>query len=321
MTTPNGVPATATTTTTPQTYEECLKHFINVFNHRLAQRGYSRFLVEEELQALELLKPHLAKQMESKGPYVSVSSQHPEEIKEFRETIKSTYTEMTDTERAYLTDDLLARFLVAREFKIEASLKMIINHLNWRKTELVQYSSCPACDEYHYAHSMRPLGFSKDHAVIIYCDFKHSTRRDATSGTAHFIVQQERFIQVMEKLNINDPRFVFIINFEGFSFRDMDPRMAKVAIVLLGDNYPERLSKVVLINSPSLFHPVFKVVQVVAPPETVKKISFVNTSSPDADEILNEIFDPEQTEIIKEAVESDKEPWTFPVDERTGNSY
>ena len=59
----------------------------------------------------------------------------------------------------------------------------------------------------------------------------------------------------MDYVNLPSNKFIFIINFEGFSWSDMDPRVGVNVAFTLGNQYPERLAYAIAVDSPMIFQP------------------------------------------------------------------
>ena len=71
----------------------------------------------------------------------------------------------------------------------------------------------------------------------------------------------EKGFKVVEAMGLNATLLTFIVNFEGFGLADMDPRLASHVVKILSDHYPERLRRILLVDSPYIFQPVWKAVR------------------------------------------------------------
>jgi hypothetical protein len=112
-----------------------------------------------------------------------------------------------------------------------------------------------------------------------------------------------------------DGRAVVVMDFRGYSMFNSPPmRASKAALSILQNHYPERLSKFILINSPTLFLVFFRAISPFIDPVTRNKIQFVSGSADAQREILAEHFDLQQ---LEESLGGQR-PYVFQVDEYLG---
>ena len=71
----------------------------------------------------------------------------------------------------------------------------------------------------------------------------------------------EKAFTAMRELGTRAAKVVLIFHFEGFGLRDCDPRLATSFATMIGNQYPERLHRLVLVDSPFLFEPIWTVVR------------------------------------------------------------
>lgn len=75
--------------------------------------------------------------------------------------------------------------------------------------------------------------------------------------------------------NEGDEKIVWITNFNGFSFKDLNPRFGLETTSLFSNHYPERLHAFVLINAPKIFNGLFRLVKPTLSKATASKVTFV----------------------------------------------
>jgi len=72
-------------------------------------------------------------------------------------------------------------------------------------------------------------------------------------------------------------QFVFLVDFNGFGFRDCTNPSLGIAIVkTFSEYYPERLGQVILLNAPTVFSILYGALQPFLDPRTADKISWVS---------------------------------------------
>lgn len=81
-------------------------------------------------------------------------------------------------------------------------------------------------------------------------------------------------------------QWVWVSDFFGFSFGDMNPSMAKEFVELSSVHYPERLGVYLVIDAPKIFEGLWKLVKPWLDPVTVQKIKFIPFDITKTDSIL-----------------------------------
>lgn len=69
--------------------------------------------------------------------------------------------------------------------------------------------------------------------------------------------------------------WIWVSDFHGFGFADLNPSMARLFVDLLGTHYPERLGAYFLVDTPIIFQALWKVVKPWLDPVTAGKLVFV----------------------------------------------
>lgn len=70
----------------------------------------------------------------------------------------------------------------------------------------------------------------------------------------------EKAYLLAEKLGLPSRKVIVVVHFEGFGWSDQNPRFGISVATTLSDQYPERLEKILLIDSPRLYEPLFNTV-------------------------------------------------------------
>ena len=88
---------------------------------------------------------------------------------------------------------------------------------------------------------------------------QHASARGVTA-IEHVVVLMEKAIAAMKAVGTTASQVVIVFHFEGFGFFDCDPRLATAFVSLIGQQYPERLHRLILIDAPFLFEPIWSLV-------------------------------------------------------------
>jgi hypothetical protein len=175
-------------------------------------------------------------------------------------------------------DGTLLRYLRARDWKIPAATKMLEASLKWREEVKPEEVRCPKCANDPMAHNMRTCGLDSLGRPVIYTCFRQAHDRwNAEANMMHMIQTLEVSSALMEAGGIaNNPsgKWVWVIDFEGYSLSDNNPKTTLLAARLL-DQYPERLGLCILFGAPWLFSAVWKVVRPLLNEVTANKVVFL----------------------------------------------
>ena len=108
----------------------------------------------------------------------------------------------------------------------------------------------------------------RTHNLSMISDRGHGQHASARGVTAieHVVVLMEKAIAAMRAVGTTSSKFVIVFHFEGFSWYDCDPRLASAFVSLIGQQYPERLHRLVLVDAPFLFEPTWGLVRGTMPP-------------------------------------------------------
>jgi hypothetical protein len=197
-------------------------------------------------------------------------------LKDFRQSLE--LDTRSDSARAFCTDGTLLRYLRARNWKIKDAKKMLDASLAWRDEMNPEQVRCPKCAKDPMAHNMRCVGLDSLGRPVIYTCFRQAHDRwNAEANMMHMIQTLEGASVLMEAEGIQvnpSGKWVWVIDFEGYSLSDNNPKTTMLAARLL-DQYPERLGLCVLFGAPWLFSAVWKVVRPILNEVTANKVVFL----------------------------------------------
>ncbi|XP_059623662.1 uncharacterized protein LOC132266706 [Cornus florida] len=192
----------------------------------------------------------------------------------------------------FCTDACLRRYLVARNWNVGKSKKMLEETLKWRSTykpEEIRW--------HEVAHEGETGKVSRANfhdllgrSVLIMRPGKQNTT-SAENNIRHLVYLIENAI-----LNLPEgqEKMSWLIDFTGWSLNTNVPiKTARDIAYILQNHYPERLAIIVLYNPPRIFQAFWKVVKLFLDPKTFQKIKFVYPNNKESEEIMRSFFDVE----------------------------
>ncbi|KAA8547364.1 hypothetical protein F0562_003772 [Nyssa sinensis] len=192
----------------------------------------------------------------------------------------------------FCTDACLRRYLVARNWNVDKSKKMLEETLKWRsiyKPEEIRWHEVAHEGEtgkVSRANFHDRLGRT---VLIMRPGMQNST--SAEDNIRHLVYLIENAI-----LNLPEgqEQMSWLIDFTGLSLKtNISIKTSRDIIYILQNHYPERLAIVVLYNPPKIFEAFWKVVKYFVDPKTFQKINFVYPNNKDSEELMKSFFDVE----------------------------
>uniref|UniRef100_A0A803ME30 CRAL-TRIO domain-containing protein n=1 Tax=Chenopodium quinoa TaxID=63459 RepID=A0A803ME30_CHEQI len=248
---------------------------------------------------------------------------HEEQLKKIGE-VRAAISPIPEKLSKFCSDDLISRYLRARNWNVKKATKMLKDSLKWRleyKPEHICWEdvACEADSGKVYRSTsvdkegrpvlvMRPscqahlmLGHKlRDHIkladgisfVDMHANILVNTR--SVSGQIKYLVY------CMENAILNLPpnqeQMVWLVDFWNFNLTNISVKSAKETAHVLQNHYPERLGVAVLYNPPKFFEQFYKLVKPFLEPKTRKKVKFVYADDENSKKIMEELFDMDQLE-------------------------
>lgn len=192
--------------------------------------------------------------------------------------------------------ECVRRYLVARSWSLEKAEAQLVDTLQWRAKEQ------PAAKEFWqvtkasanpWALAMRIVGWDLGGRPVGYSRFSESNDRwDSELSLEHIMLLMEasgQLIRRRQQRGLNQTadtrQITWVIDFDGFGFRDQNPRTALMTAALL-QHYPEMLHMVVLVDAPMVFNALWRLVAPLLDDRVRSKILFVKGKQ--ADSLLRE---------------------------------
>ncbi|XP_010900742.1 alpha-tocopherol transfer protein isoform X1 [Esox lucius] len=175
------------------------------------------------------------------------------------------------------SDSFLIKFLRARDFDVEQSLKLLVNYQRWRK-------ECPEISANLHPSSVLGLLKNNYHGVLQGRDHSGSrvliyrigqwNPKDFTAYQVFRVslITSELIVQETETQR-NGLKAIFDMKGWGFSHAfQVTPSLAKRISSVLTDSFPLKVRGIHLINEPIFFRPVFTMIRAFLPEKIKKRI-------------------------------------------------
>ncbi|CAI7921046.1 unnamed protein product [Closterium sp. NIES-54] len=173
----------------------------------------------------------------------------------------------------------LLRFLVARSFSIDRASAMYAEHRKWRASFIPPgfYPARAGDPEPQFAPAlMAPVSLqcAEGERSWVICRLRF---HDAYQRKLDALLKA--VVYTMDKAIASLPddlhKFGVIFDLQGVAYKNLDSRGGIASLILLQNQFPERLAKLFFIHVPSIFWGVWKIVCPFIDPYTKKKISFL----------------------------------------------
>lgn len=186
-------------------------------------------------------------------------------------------------------DNYILRFIRARKFKTEDSIRMLFKALDWRKSDFKPDEWIAEGDAPSYIYGKNP-GFIRNYTsqksyvrghdkernpLFFFKAKKHLISESPLADTQRFAVCTIESCRLFLR-DINDSVDTCSIVFDltGFSLKNADYNAIKFLAEVFEAYYPECLGKVLIFNAPWIFSTVWNVIKNWLDPVVASKINF-----------------------------------------------
>ncbi|KAJ1486792.1 CRAL-TRIO domain-containing protein [Baffinella frigidus] len=177
----------------------------------------------------------------------------------------------------YCDDAALQRVLRARDGRVREAHALLTNVLDWRAAHRPWEATCPLCASSGTAHSMRHVGWDAERRPVVYTSMAQCMdRHNSTANMLHLqnIVEKWGRLERMGRGSV-DGKWIYIFDMQGFGMLDaLDPSTGLKSCFIL-QKYPERLSRVFVVDAPRLFSGLWSIFRKAMDPVTAQKVVFV----------------------------------------------
>lgn len=247
--------------------------------------GYYGCLTSEQETALKALQEKIATQNATDG--AAAEAEQPPATSEGSGTepwklpleTKASAKDMLGVRKSYTVQDIL-RFLRARDFDVDKSWSMLEASVSFnarvKPETLSPELNFPNMASQKFA---RFCGVSKCGYPILHIELALWRPSELYSVDECIRCLAWVFERLLQTLGPNMERFVMLFDEAGFGYEHAKPFSMKCIhqfIMMLQDQYPERLAAAFLINAPYVFQVAWKVMRPWIDPVTATKIHFTS---------------------------------------------
>ncbi|KAI9490779.1 CRAL-TRIO domain-containing protein [Zychaea mexicana] len=178
------------------------------------------------------------------------------------------------SEKGFVTDGTLKRYLRARKWEYEASKTMLENTVRWRRDYRPDELDPDYIKPEAETGKMYFDGFDNAGRPIWIMRPRQQNSKDADRQVKHIVFCLERGIRLMPAKVEN---IAIIVDFKDSAYAH-NPSIAtcKKFLDILSNHYPERLGIAFVVKSPWFFFTTFKMISPFMDPVTKAKIKFVH---------------------------------------------
>eukprot|EP01039_Chlorochromonas_danica_P006529 gene6529-7202_t len=232
------------------------------------------------------------------------TDEQQEKIKAFREALeKHPQAELYRENLEWVDDKQLQRFLIARNYNLQASLDMIVHALQWRSKrrphEIDSKEGWEAkISKEGETGKIYVPGYDKWKRPVVVMD-NGAQNTSNLDDQMNFLAWNLEFCTRLMPSTVD--KYCAFVHLETFSFFAM-PSMAasKETILMLGTTFPERLGHCIAYRPPTIFRMFWDAVKGFLDPKTRSKIIFINgdiTDGSENDKLLRNIIGDDWKEL------------------------
>lgn len=182
---------------------------------------------------------------------------------------------VVDQHRHFCSDSTLLRYLCTCDGNKDKAYKMIQSTLQWRAKHILAMRRpgacelvCPSCLKDPRSHCFLNVGLDVAKRPVIYSCAGRASNKKPEDGMQHMAFELERIFNG----NSAPGKIVWIIDFAGFAFADLNPRTGAMAVPMFANHYAERFAQIVLFGMPTFFSGVYSALIKLVDPVTQRKI-------------------------------------------------
>ncbi|PNH03892.1 Random slug protein 5, partial [Tetrabaena socialis] len=228
-------------------------------------------------------------------------------VEAMRERLVSGGSLTCPEDEAYCTDLQLLRYLRARDHHMDKALHMYLHSLQWRRGARPWALSNPATAANKLSSDARIVGWDLQGRVVVYSSFAKSADRTPEHINIVFLMEKANLC-----VNAGSPGSVVWVNHfggrhkSGFGWRDCSPAFAWTAIDIFSNHYPECLATMIIVDPPSVFFGLWKVVHPLLPEKTARKGDFIHSSDEEQNAVkFGAVFGPQLAAYLLQLIKAD----------------
>eukprot|EP00163_Fabomonas_tropica_P034494 TRINITY_DN9568_c0_g2_i1.p1 TRINITY_DN9568_c0_g2~~TRINITY_DN9568_c0_g2_i1.p1 ORF type:complete len:305 (-),score=91.36 TRINITY_DN9568_c0_g2_i1:18-932(-) len=200
--------------------------------------------------------------------------------------------DINDSNREWVTDLAILRYLRARKFDVDKAYAMMTNTLKWReefgvdkidpKEMEIESTTGKLYVAEHRGHGNRP--------IVVMRPGKENTK--IKEGKIKFFVWNME-MAAREADAAGPEKMIWVIDYANFGFSSLAPGMGKTTIGLMQDHFPERLHVALFVDPPWAFWLFFKIIRPFVDPVTRNKMVTVSGNHAAKRKMIEQHMDPQ----------------------------
>eukprot|EP01098_Paradermamoeba_levis_P007989 TRINITY_DN3328_c0_g1_i2.p1 TRINITY_DN3328_c0_g1~~TRINITY_DN3328_c0_g1_i2.p1 ORF type:complete len:312 (-),score=93.70 TRINITY_DN3328_c0_g1_i2:262-1104(-) len=252
-------------------------------------------LSPDQLTIFQEFRERLRKQFEQDQQTKSPQTPTKEEKKKSSSSPK--LLPLTKEDLEWCDNACLCRYLRARDFNLDLSFNMLLETINWRKEAKPHLITYEDVKEQALARSNYLSGKDRYGHPTIVMKVSHDPPGTPEEKLRLIIYNIEEATRQMNKSK-GVEKWNYVIHLGGFSLfkTRADPKMAMKWLTILQNHYPERLSSIFLVDSPSVFLTFYKLLTPLMNDVTKQKVHFFSGSFEEKRALFSTFFDPANLE-------------------------
>ena len=172
-----------------------------------------------------------------------------------------------------VSDAMVERFLIATNGNVKLAAQRIRDTLMWYEQSKPDQVGCPACPKMPSSHYMHVACHDVRGRPVIYSCMALAQNKKYEDNLRHVLATLETCVLLLPP---GETMWSWVMDFKGFSFRDVSlAPLGKTFLQILADHYPERLARFFVVDAPSVFSQMWKLVSPFIDPKTRTKIAFL----------------------------------------------
>ncbi|CBZ52367.1 hypothetical protein NCLIV_021550 [Neospora caninum Liverpool] len=184
-------------------------------------------------------------------------------------------------ELLWLDDLLLSRYLRSYGWEVEEAHKQLLRTLAWRRERKPHCIAPDDVIEIARKGSIYRRGFDSTGRAMIYFKPGRDPGTSSASSQQHILYTVERALQSVDRMQGHD-QLVFLIDFNGWGISQIPNTDVSTEIVsILNDHYTDVLAEAYIVDAPSYFDAIWRLVSLMVHPDTAKKVLFLSTKNPE----------------------------------------
>jgi len=201
-----------------------------------------------------------------------------------------------------LPDQTYCRYLRARHWDVKKATKLIQNYVEWRaemQPESIQWDDIEEEFRTGKVYRLHLSDFKNRHVVILSPGKQNTNNHQQQMKQLVYTMESAIGMKAKEDKNLMDvapvttpasEQLIVLLDFTGYTLRNAPPfKTSLETLKILQDYYCERLGEAMLLNPPSVFRVLWKLIRPFIDKRTLRKISFLPRNFKECD-ILKERF-------------------------------